>query len=83
MGSNPLCAYKHIFGKEKEGVHSIRIFDIAVIDLLLTVIAAGVIAYLSKINFVVVLILLLLLGIAFHRAFCVNTTVNRAIFGVI
>lgn len=76
-----LCQYKNIFGKEGEGPHSLRIFNIAIIDLLLTIIVAAIISYFTKYNFIIVLIILLLLGIIMHRIFCVNSTINMMIFG--
>ena len=35
-----LCKYKDIFGKVGKGIHSFRICNIAVVDVLLTVLAA-------------------------------------------
>jgi hypothetical protein len=35
-----LCEYSDIFGKPNQGIHSIRIFDIAIVDVLLTIIVA-------------------------------------------
>jgi hypothetical protein len=32
-----LCKHKHMFGKEKTGFHSVRTFDVAVLDVLGTV----------------------------------------------
>ena len=32
-----LKQYKDIFGKPNEGVHSYRLFDVAIVDLLLTI----------------------------------------------
>ena len=34
------CKYKDIFGKPNEGIHSFRIFNISVIDTLLTIFLA-------------------------------------------
>lgn len=78
-----LCPYKHIFGKEKEGVHSLRLFDIAVVDVVLTILAAVLIARYFKLNLVFTLLVLFILGILLHRLFCVNTTINKMIFGYI
>jgi hypothetical protein len=79
----PFKKFKNIFGKEGEGVHSIRIFNLAVIDIILTIIGAIIISYYIKINFWIVFIILILIGIILHRLFCVNTTINKMIFGVI
>lgn len=77
----PFAKYSDIFGKPKIGFHSFRIFDIAVNDLLGTIFIAGLLAYSLKYDFVLILIILLVLGIVLHRLFCVNTTINKLIFG--
>lgn len=77
------CEYKDIFGKVGEGVHSYRIFNIAVVDVIATII----VAYLLKIfvfpkrSFLKLTIILFLLGIILHRLFCVKTTIDKYIFG--
>lgn len=78
-----LCKYKNIFGEENTGAHSIRILNIAVVDFILTVIGAYIISIFVKINFFYILLILLILGIVLHRLFCVNTTINKLIFGEI
>ena len=75
-----LCKYKDIFGKPNEGVHSIRLFDIAIVDLGLTILVALAIAYFGGLTFWKILLLLLLLGILMHRLFCVRTTVDKLLF---
>lgn len=77
-----LCKYKGILGEPRVGIHSYRIFDIAIIDLLLTIILANYISDNST-EFYSNFILLFILGIFIHRIFCVNTTINKYIFGVI
>lgn len=77
------CAYKNQFGEPGTGVHSYRIFDIAVVDLGLTIIVALILSWLFKWNFLTVLLILIVLGIILHRMFCVNTTVNKLIFGTV
>ena len=77
-----LCRYKNILGKPGEGVHSYRIFNIAVVDVLLTVLLALIIYFFfPKISLVYILVFLFLLGIVSHHIFCVRTTVDKAIFG--
>lgn len=75
------CNYRHIFGKEGEGVHSYRLFNIAIVDTLLTVLAAWIIAYYTKRSFVWVFIGLMILGVLLHRLFCVRTTLTLLTFG--
>ena len=83
MSYCPFRKYSEIFGKVNEGVHSYRIFNIAIIDVISTIIGALVISIIFKINFGLILIFLFLLGIVLHRLFCVNTTINKMIFGII
>ena len=72
-----LCQYRHIFGKEKEGIHSYRFMDIAIVDVLLTFIGALVIAYWFKLNIILVFIVLIILGTLIHYIFCVETTITK------
>lgn len=76
-----LCKYKDILGKPNTGVHQYRIFNIAIVDVLLTIIAAYFVSYLFKIDFIMTLLLLFILGIILHKVFCVKTTVDKFIFG--
>lgn len=78
-----LCKYRHIFGKEGEGAHSYRIMNIAIVDLAATIIAAFLIAKVIKQPFWLVLLILLIMGVIMHRMFCVNTTVNKYLFGYV
>jgi hypothetical protein len=81
-----LCKYKHVFGKEGEGVHSIRLFNLAIMDVLFTVIAGVLIVIWwgwNWMRFLFVLALLFVVGVLMHRLFCVNTTINKMIFGVV
>ena len=72
-----LCQYRHIFGKEKEGMHSYRFMDIAIVDVLQTFIGALVIAYWFKLNIILVFIILIILGTIIHYIFCVETTITK------
>ena len=38
-----LCSYKNILGEPSNGVHGYRIFNIAIVDVLLTIIMAFII----------------------------------------
>ena len=76
-----LCKYKNIFGEEKKGIHSYRLFDIAIIDLLFTIIGALIIKKcIPKYKFIYILIFLLITGIILHRLFCVRTTIDKLLF---
>lgn len=70
----------NIFGAPGEGVHSYRIFNIAIVDVLATVLAAYIIAHVYNYNFYKVLFVLFILGIFMHRLFNVRTTIDRLIF---
>ena len=79
--SCPFKKYSDIFGKPKTGFHSFRMFDIAMNDLLGTIAISRLISYYLNYNFFLVLIILLIIAIILHRLFCVNTTINKLIFG--
>ena len=74
------CKYKNIFGEPNTGLHSYRIFDIAVVDAASTIILAVILSYFLKINFLIVLFALFILGIIMHHLFCVRTTIDKLIF---
>lgn len=75
-----LCKYKNILGIPGKGVHSYRIFNIAIVDVILTIILAYIISYIFKISFVKTSIILFILGILLHRLFCVRTTIDKLLF---
>jgi hypothetical protein len=76
-----LCEYKDILGKVGEGAHSIRIFNIAIVDVLLTIITAYIIHLLTpSYRFLSVLLILFASGIILHRIFCVRTTIDKLLF---
>jgi hypothetical protein len=77
------CEFRDMFGKPGEGVHSFRVFDIAVVDVILTFLLAWGVSELLHVNYWVVLLALFLTAIILHRLFCVNTTVNVALFGTV
>ena len=72
-----LCKYKNMLGKPGEGVHSFRIFGIAVVDVVLTIILAYLISRVFKLHFGYTLLGCFILGIILHRIFCVRTTVDK------
>ena len=75
-----LCAYKDALGIPGQGIHSYRLFGVAIMDVLFTVLGAMIISYFSKYQFVKVLIVLFILGIILHRLFCVRTTIDKLLF---
>ena len=75
------CKYNDMFGKIGMGMHSYRIFNVAIVDVLFTIIGAFIIhLFYQKISFVYVLIFLFVLGIICHLIFCVRTTVDKFLF---
>ena len=84
-----LCKYKNIFGETNTGIHSIRVFDIAIFDVLSTIIGGIVIHQIIIISILdmgniiklwMVVVSLFILGIILHRLFCVRTTVDKLLF---
>jgi hypothetical protein len=80
LGGIDLCLYKDLFGRPREGAHAYRIFDIAVVDVAATVVVAYVIARIFGVVFWKSLVVLFIVGILSHRAFCVRTTVDKVFF---
>jgi hypothetical protein len=76
-----LCPYKDIFGKVGEGAHSYRVANIAIVDVIMTIVAAFILHFLyPKYSVLSIAIVLFLLGIILHRLFCVRTTIDRLLF---
>ena len=76
------CKYKDILGKPGTGLHSYRVYNIAVIDVLLTFLLAKFIQYylLEETDFFLILCCCFIAGIVVHRVFCVKTTVDKLLF---
>ena len=81
MSTVGLCKYKNALGVPGQGVHSYRIFNIAIVDVIMTIIGAYIISLMFRISFLYTTIALFILGIVSHRLFCVKTTVNNFLFG--
>lgn len=73
------CPYANLFGEPNTGVHSIRVFGIAVVDTVLTVLAAYVIAKAYKINFWYSFLGLFVLGEILHYVFGTKTAFLKMI----
>ena len=71
------CKYKDIFGKPKEGPHSYRIFNIAIVDTVLTIVLGYFISKIFKLKLLYVLVFLFILAIIIHKMFCVETTLTK------
>ena len=74
------CKYKDALGKPKHGVHAYRFFGVAIVDVLMTVVGAGLLAWGFGWSFWVTLGGLFVLGIVLHRLFCVRTTLDQFFF---
>jgi len=77
---NPLCKYKDIIGKPGEGARSFRFLGIAVLDSLVTLLAALLFSWIYKIHVFYTVIPLFFSGIILHRMFCVDTGIDRLLF---
>jgi len=75
-----LCKYKNLFGEVGKGIHSYRILDIAIMDVIQTIIGAIFVSWLTKISVYYTIPGFFLLGIVAHRLFCVRTTVDKLLF---
>jgi hypothetical protein len=73
------CPYANLFGEPNTGVHSIRVFGISVVDTVLTVLAAYVIAKAYKINFWYSFLGLFVLGEILHYLFGTKTAFLKMI----
>jgi hypothetical protein len=83
----PLEKYKDIFGKPGTGAHAHRIANIAIVDVLITLLVAAIIGFLSYRNWIDKLLMtilmffgLFILSIFIHRLFGVHTTITDAFF---
>lgn len=74
---SPLKKYKDIFGKPGEGIHKYRFLGTAISDYLLTILAAVIITYFTKIPLVLTTIFAFVLGIVLHVIFGVETNTTR------
>ena len=73
----PLCQYRDALGKPREGVHRYRILDVAVVDVVLTLLVAWAVSVGTQWPFWACALGLFLVGIVAHRAFCVHTKVDQ------
>jgi hypothetical protein len=86
------CQYANMLGTPGEGLHSIRIFNIAIIDVLFTFMLAYFIykrtniesktnvSWFRNSHYWLTLGNVFILAIEFHWLFCVNTTINIMLF---
>ncbi len=79
----PFKQFSEIFGRPNEGVHSYRFLNLAMVDVIGTIVIAIMIAKIFNLNIWLTVIIAFIIGIILHRLFCVNTTINKLIFGVV
>jgi hypothetical protein len=75
-----LCPYKYILGIPGKGIHQYQVYGIAVADTVMTIIGAGILAYLFRWSFWITLVLFFILGEFLHYIFCVPTAVMKLLF---
>lgn len=71
------CPFKHVFGKPGEGIHSYRVFDIAIVDTVMTIIGAYFLAKYFKWDVKVTILWAFIIGEILHIIFCVDTTIVK------
>lgn len=75
-----LCKYKYYFGRPGKGIHSYRLFNLAIVDVLETIGMAMLLSYFTQLHLGYCLIILFLSGIILHRLFCVRSTIDKLLF---
>lgn len=75
-----LCVYKDALGQPGTGIHSYRVANIAIADVIMTLAVAYAIAVLFNVPFTYSAVGMFIAGIISHRIFCVHTTVDRILF---
>jgi hypothetical protein len=69
------CPFKDVFGKPNEGVHSYRLFGVAIVDVISTVVGVVLIAWFLNVSWWKTLIVAFVLGEIMHYIFGVQTAV--------
>ena len=75
-----LCKYKNVLGVPGKGLHSYRLFGVAIVDVIMTIVAAYILSYFLKYSFLKLCVILFISGILLHRLFCVRTTIDKLLF---
>lgn len=74
-----MCQYKELFGKPNEGVHKYRLFGVAAVDLIGTIVIAWLVARWIKKSFWIVFVSAMAIAVLLHKLFCVKTALNEKI----
>ena len=75
-----LCKYKNLFGEPNVGLRKYRVFDIAILDVAVTILIVWLISWNFKLPFLLTLVVVFILGIFVHRLFCVRTGLDKKLF---
>lgn len=62
------------FSTPREGIHAFRVFDIAIIDVILTILVAFAI---SRQHFIAVFIILVVISVIVHTVLGIKTQTNK------
>ena len=73
----PFSKYSDIFQKPNTGVHQYRLFDVALVDYITTIILSFFLTKVTNIPIELSTIILFSLGIILHILFGVNTNFNK------
>jgi hypothetical protein len=76
-----LCKYKDMVGKPGTGIHSYRLFDVAIVDVIVVILFGVFVSKIFKYDLINVLVILFISGVIAHKIFCVDTTINKILFG--
>ena len=81
-----LCKFSKMAGEPGKGIHSYRFLNIAIVDIIMTIIVAYIIHHFypklvhPEYNLPINTVGLFAFGIVCHRLFCVRTTVDKFLF---
>jgi hypothetical protein len=73
------CPFKFALGVPGEGVHAPRLFGLAIVDIIATVLVAGLTSWLTKSNYILNLIFWFVLGEILHFMFGTPTAFLKMI----
>lgn len=72
-----LDKYKDIFGKPKQGVHKYRLFDLAIVDVFMTVVFIVLMVKYTAFSWYSVTLSVIFAMFFFHHIFGVETTTEK------
>lgn len=79
-----LCKYSNSLGIPNEGIHATRLGGFAMNDIVMTCVLAIVTSStIHPVRAFKHFVLWMLVAVIMHRMFCVNTALNKLIFGIV